>query len=139
MNMCSILLVEDHRILAQSLVTALSQRGPFHIAGVVESAEEAMQQLPSLRVDLALVDVVLPRISGIELVLSIRRQYPRLPCLMISGRSAPHYVSRSLSAGANGYVLKDDIHDVIQGIRHVMNGKLYLSQPLLVGKTDLPL
>lgn len=137
--MFSILLVEDHQMMAASLVSALSQNGRFHIAGVVENAEEALEQLPVLQVDLALVDVVLPRISGIDLVLSIRRQYPSLPCLMISGRTAPHYVSRSLSAGANGYVLKDDIHDVIQGIHHVLKGNLYLSQPLLPGKTDLAL
>lgn len=117
--------------MAQSLVATLSQKGNLRFVGVVESAEEALEQLMGLHVDLALVDVVLPRISGIELVLSIRQKYPRLPCLMISGSTAPHYVSRSLSAGANGYVLKDDIYDVIDGIHYVLNGGTYLSKPLI--------
>ena len=49
---------------------------------------------------------------------------------MISGRSASQYVKRSLAAGARGYVLKDDIQEVILGIRHVLGGGVYLSKQL---------
>lgn len=49
---------------------------------------------------------------------------------MISGRSNGQYVSRSLAAGARGYVLKDDLHDVMTGIQHVLEGGTYLSQRL---------
>ena len=60
----------------------------------------------------------------------IQQRYPGLPCLMISGRSAGHYVNRSLAAGARGYVLKDDVHDVMKGIRRVLKGGTYLSKQL---------
>ena len=132
--MGSILLVEDHKIMAETLVHLLRTKGRFHVADVSESAEEAMEWLsarkPEHKVDLALVDVVLPRTSGIELVSMIQQKYPGLPCLMISGRSAGHYVKRSLAAGARGYVLKDDFHDVMKGIRLVLKGGTYLSQQL---------
>ena len=49
---------------------------------------------------------------------------------MISGRNASHYVKRSLAAGARGYVLKDDIQDVIKGIRSVLKGGIYLSKEI---------
>jgi DNA-binding NarL/FixJ family response regulator len=81
-------------------------------------------------VDLALVDVVLPRTSGIDLVSMIQQKYPGLPCLMISGRSAGQYVRRSMEAGARGYVLKDDFQDVMKGIRRVLKGGTYLSKQL---------
>jgi DNA-binding NarL/FixJ family response regulator len=81
-------------------------------------------------VELALVDVVLPRTSGIELVSMIQQRYPDLPCLMISGRSSGQYVRRSLEAGARGYVLKDDLQDVMNGIRRVLKGGMYISQQL---------
>ena len=91
--MCSILLVEDHKIMAETLARILRDSGKFHIVDVVESAEDALERLAGRTVDreidLALVDVVLPRTSGIELVSIIRQKYPGLPCLMISGRSAP--------------------------------------------------
>jgi DNA-binding NarL/FixJ family response regulator len=132
--MCSILLVEDHKIMAETLARILRTRGNFTVADVAENAEDAMDWLAEAQndrqVDLALVDVVLPRTSGIELVSMIRQKYPDLPCLMISGRSADQYVKRSLDAGARGYVLKDDLRDVMKGIRRVLKGGTYLSKRL---------
>ena len=126
--MCSILLVEDHKIMAEALVRVLNKKGNFKVAGVAESAEEALERLPGLQVDLALVDVVLPHTSGIDLVSTIRERYPQLPCLMISSWKADQYVQRSLVAGARGYVLKDDVYEVIDGIRQVLQGGTYLSK-----------
>jgi DNA-binding NarL/FixJ family response regulator len=128
--MCKIFLVEDHKVMAQALVRILETHGHFDVTDVAENAEEALERLPNLQVDLALVDVVLPHTSGIDLVSKIRVKYPELPCLMISGRNAPQYVRRSLEVGARGYVLKDDMHDVIKGIRKVLDGDIYLSQPI---------
>ena len=126
----SILLVEDHKVMAEALTNILSKRGNFNVSDVAETAEDALECLSERPVDLALVDVVLPHTSGIELVSMIREKYPDLPCLMIYGRNASHYVKRSLAAGARGYVLKDDIHDVIKGIRRVLNGDIYLSKQI---------
>ena len=132
--MRSILLVEDHRIMAETLVRILRTRGKYEVADVAESAEDAIdwlsQQESSAQVDLALVDVVLPRMSGIELVSMIRQKFPNLPCLMISGRSSKQYVKRSMDEGARGYVLKDDLHDVMKGIQNVLDGGTYLSPRL---------
>jgi DNA-binding NarL/FixJ family response regulator len=128
--MCRIFLVEDHKLMADALVSILHRKGNFQVADVAETAEEALERLPNAEVDLALVDVVLPHTSGIELVSIIRQRYPDLPCLMISGRSSRQYVKRSLEAGARGYVLKDDIQEVIHGIRRVLEGDIYLSKQL---------
>ena len=132
--MRSILLVEDHKIMAETLVHILSTKGKFKVADVAESAEDALEWLSARQadysVDLALVDVVLPRTSGIDLVSMIQQRFPDLPCLMISGRSSGQYVKRSLEAGARGYVLKDDLHDVMNGIRRVLTGGTYISQQL---------
>jgi DNA-binding NarL/FixJ family response regulator len=131
--MYNIFLVEDHKMMAAALVDILHKRGKFKVTEVAETAEDALERLPNLQVDLALVDVVLPHTSGIELVARIRAQYPGLPCLMISGRRASQYVKRSLAAGARGYVLKDDIQEVIQGIQHVLEGGVYVSKYLEEG------
>lgn len=132
--MCSILLVEDHKVMAETLTHILSTKGNYHVADVAENAEDALDWLLEQEtvdhIDLALVDVVLPRMSGIELVSMIQQKYPGLPCLMISGRSAGQYVKRSLEAGARGYVLKDDLHDVMTGIQHVLEGGTYMSKQL---------
>jgi DNA-binding NarL/FixJ family response regulator len=116
--------------MAQALVSVLHKKGKFKVADVAESAEDALERLANLQVDLALVDVVLPHTSGIELVTRIRKRYPSLPCLMISGRRSGQYVKRSLAAGARGYVLKDDIQEVIHGIQRVLEGNVYVSKHL---------
>jgi two-component system nitrate/nitrite response regulator NarL len=126
----TIFLVEDHKLMAEALVSLLQRRGNFKVAEVAATAEEALERLQNLQVDLALVDVVLPHTSGIELVLRVREKYPSLPCLMISGRNSSQYVKRSLSAGARGYILKDSLHELIEGIEHVLGGGIYLSKQL---------
>lgn len=132
--MCTILLVEDHRIMAEALVRLLNRKGRFKVAEVAETAEEALERLRNRQIDLVLVDVVLPRTSGIDLVSQIREEYPHLPCLMISSWNSEQYVKSSLVAGARGYVLKDDVYEVIAGIRHVLDGGTYLSRQLVAGE-----
>lgn len=121
-------------MMADALVRVLHKKGNFTVAGVAGTAEEALERLPKLQVDLALVDVALPRTSGIELVSQIREKYPHLPCLMISSWNTGQYVKHSLVAGARGYVLKDDVHEVIVGIRHVLGGGTYLSKQIVDGE-----
>ena len=74
--MTSILLVEDHEIFAQAIARVLRERGHLNIVAVAPSAEEALDQIPNIDVDLVLVDVSLPYQSGISLVLSLQKKYP---------------------------------------------------------------
>src|SRR6187455_3623357 len=108
----TILLVEDHAVLAEALSRLLEARGT-HAVAVVNSAEAAQAQLPSIKVDLVLIDVSLPRMNGIDLVSYLHDRYPHLPCLMLSGHNAAQYVKRSLAAGARGYLLKEDVGGIL--------------------------
>lgn len=128
--MPSILIVEDHKLVAEVLANILSLSGKFEVAGVVHSAEDALERLSGQDIDLVLVDVSLPHTSGIELVAMIHEKYPHIPSLVISGHNTSLYVNRSLEAGARGYVVKDDIHDIVEGIQRVLEGGTYLSKQL---------
>ncbi len=128
--MTSILLVEDHEIFAQALLRVLRERGHIDVVAVVTSAEEALNLLPSLEVDLALIDVSLPHDSGISLVLSLRKNYPDLPCVMLSGHVSQHYARSSLEAGARGYLVKDHMEEILEGIQRVLEGEVYVSEQL---------
>src|SRR5687768_7321982 len=116
--------------MAEALVNVLQKKGKFQV-GVATTAEDALERLPNLQVDLALVDVILPHTDGIELVTMIREKYPHLPCLMISSWNSGQYVKRSLGAGARGYVLKDDVFEVLDGVQRVLDGGTYLSRHLV--------
>jgi DNA-binding NarL/FixJ family response regulator len=126
--MTSILLVEDHEIFAQALLRVLRERGQMEVKAVATSAEEAIEKLPGLDVDLVLVDVSLPRKSGISLVLLLHEKYPDLPCVMLSGHLSQHYARSSLAAGARGYLVKDHADEILQGIERVLQGEIYVSE-----------
>jgi len=126
--MTSILLVEDHPIFAQVLLRLLEERGHLNVVSVAKSAEEALDQIPDLAVDLVLVDVSLPVRSGISLVVVLHEKYPDLPCVMLSGHRSSQYARRSIDAGARGYLIKDHADGILAGIQHVLDGEIYVSE-----------
>jgi DNA-binding NarL/FixJ family response regulator len=128
--MSSILIIEDHRLFADAVQRLLSGQSDLEIVDIVKSGEEALKKLPGLKVDLVLVDVSLPTISGIDLVQQIHTEFPHLRCLMRSGHMTPKYVKRSLEVGASGYVLKDDVNGIVEGIRRALDGEIYVSEAL---------
>jgi DNA-binding NarL/FixJ family response regulator len=126
--MTSIFLVEDHAIFAQALLRVLHDKGQMNIVAVAESAEEALERIPDLDIDLVLVDISLPRRSGISLVLALHAKYPDLPCVMLSGHVSQHYARSSLAAGARGYLVKDRAEEILSGIQRVLQGEIYVSE-----------
>lgn len=128
--MSSILVIEDHDAFAKALIRLLNEKANLNVVAVVHSGEEALKMLPDLQVDLLLIDVSLPRMNGIRLVSLIQEKFPGLRCLMLSGHLTLFYVKRSLEAGARGYVLKDDITGVLEGVEKVLNGEIYVSKAL---------
>lgn len=131
--MWSILLVEDHTTFAGVLVRLLMTTKDMEITTIATTAESALQELPMQKFDLVLVDVSLPQMNGISLVGMIHDQYPDLPCLMLSGHSLAHYKNRALDAGARGYILKDNAKAILEGIRCVLRGEIYVSKELRRG------
>ena len=126
--MTSIFLVEDHEIFAKALQRVLVERGHLDVVAVAQSAEEALEKISGLELDLVLVDVSLPNKIGISLVLSLQQQYPELPCVMLSGHVSQHYARSSLAAGARGYLVKDHADEILSGIKHVLQGEIYVSE-----------
>jgi DNA-binding NarL/FixJ family response regulator len=130
------MLVEDHAVLAQALTRLLNDQGSHDVVAVAGSAETVEDQLLGLTVDLAIVDVSLPKMNGIELVSRLSRSHPNLPCIMLSGHAEAQYVNRSLAAGARGYVLKEDISGILEGIQEAIRGNIYVSKALRDSSID---
>lgn len=123
-------IIEDHLLFGKALVSLLSEKPDIKIVAIFRSAEEALEKLPQLNVDLLLVDVSLPKMNGIDVVSQIREKFPNIRCLMLSGHVTPLYVKRSMEAGAHGYVLKDDVKGILEAVQRVLEGETYLSVPL---------
>ena len=129
MNTYSIMLVEDHKVFAKALLRVLSTNKDLNVVAVAETAENALEQLPQLnKVDLVLADISLPQRSGIDLVQELVQKYPGLPCIVLSGHVSSEYVHRALDAGARGYLVKENPAGILEGIRRVLNGEVYISE-----------
>jgi len=127
-SISSILLVEDHKVFAKALLRVLSSNQDLNVVAVEDTAEKALERLADLKVDLVLADISLPKMTGIDLVGELRERYPKLPCVVLSGHNSLHYVRSALNAGARGYMVKENPVGILEGIRCVLNGELYISK-----------
>lgn len=141
MSNSSILLVEDHAGFAKALLNMLAQNPALKIVAVADSAEAALKRLRgghAENIDLILVDYSLPDMNGINLLETLHREYPNLACAMISGHLSLQHARRALEAGARGYMIKDDPLGILDGIQHILNGEIYVSEELRnLGSNDL--
>jgi len=130
MNTYSIFLVEDHAGFAQALNSMLSQNPALKIVAVAGTAEEALEQLPTLQVDLALIDFSLPDMTGLNLLERLHQDHPELHCAILSGHLLPQHARRALDVGARGYLIKDNPTEIVTGIQCMLRGEIYVSQQL---------
>ena len=122
--------MEDHAVMRGMLCETVERQPECELAGAASSAEEALATMDPASVDLVLVDLSLPRMSGVELVRRLSERTPALPCLIVSGHVEVAYAEQALAAGARGYVLKGRPADLTAGILAVASGKRHVSSPL---------
>ncbi|RPJ26283.1 MAG: DNA-binding response regulator [Chloroflexi bacterium] len=130
MSAFSILLVEDHAGFAKALLNMLGQNKDLNVVAVAENAEQALEKLQTLSVDLVLVDFSLPDMTGVELLERLQHEYPDLRCAILSGHLLPQHARRALATGARGYLIKDDPLGILIGIQHILKGEIYVSEEL---------
>ena len=140
-----IVIAEDHTILREGLKALLSQDPDLIIVGEARDGLEAIRVVSELKPDLALMDLSMPKMSGIDAIREVKRCCPDTKVLVLTVHKNEEYVMASLKAGANGYLLKESTHqELLQAVTHVLEGKPYLSPGIsdtiisgyLAGKKD---
>lgn len=127
----SILLVDDHPLVRDGLRARLETIAHFSIVAEAAGADEALQHAGAIPIDLALMDINLQGMSGIELTARFHALHPQIAILMLSMHDKAEYVVQAIQAGARGYVLKDaPARDIITAIDTVMAGGVYYSEGL---------
>ena len=123
-----IVLAEDHTILREGLRALLSADPAFEIIGEAPDGREAVRCVEKLEPDLLLIDLSMPRMSGMDAIREIKKRYPEIKIIALTVHKTEEYLLTTLQAGADGYVLKDATHDeLVLAIKNVMGGKSYLS------------
>jgi DNA-binding NarL/FixJ family response regulator len=126
-----VLLVDDHPIVRQGLAQLINQETEIGVCGQAEDAHKALEAIGTLKPDIAIVDISLKTISGIELIKNIKIQYPQLPVLVLSMHDESLYAERALRAGAKGYIMKREVPEKLLGAIHrILRGEMYVSDKM---------
>ena len=123
-----ILLVEDHTLLREGLRTMLASCADFDVVGEAGDGLEAIAQARRLEPDLVIMDLSMPKMSGLEALREITRQHPGIKALALTMHNTEEHLRDALRAGAAGYALKTVTHaELLAAVRSVLAGQRYLS------------
>ena len=124
----SVLIADDHGIVRGGLRVLLDLQDDIEVVGEASDGAEAVEQALALRPDLAILDVAMPRLTGLQAAAEIKAQAPEIDVLVLSMHDDERYVFEALKAGASGYVLKREAdQDLVDAVRAVSRGEPFLT------------
>ena len=130
-NAYRVILADDHVLVRHGLRLILEENSGLEITAEVGDGLELLNILHTVTPDLIILDVSMPNLRGIEAIPEIRRIRPNAKVLMLTMHKEEDYLYQAISAGANGYLLKDDAEkELFSAIEHIKNGKIYISPGL---------
>ncbi len=123
-----VIVVDDHPLMRKGLALTLATEGGLDVCAQAESAEEALEKLGEVNPELAVIDISLPGMSGLELIKHLHIFNPSLKIIVVSRHDEALYAERAIRAGARGYVMKLEAGEVIvDAVNKVLMGGIYVS------------
>lgn len=137
--MIRIFIADDHAVVRAGLRTMLASTPDLQLVGEATNGREVLEALETLEVDVLLLDLSLPRVSGIEVLRRLVRARPQLRILVLSMYAEEQYATRMLREGAAGYLSKDrPIEEVVAAIRRIVEGLSLPAAPQSVRMAKAP-
>jgi len=140
--MIRILIADDHNVVRQGLTLILEKISGMKIVASCANGSEALNWLIKNDCDVAIVDIAMPGMNGIDLLKHLRKEKPKLPVLILSAYPEDQYAVRLIRAGASGYLSKECAPDeVVSAVQCVLGGKRHISPTvaeLLANEVSLP-
>jgi DNA-binding NarL/FixJ family response regulator len=123
-----LVLADDHEIMRVGLRSLLESQVNWSVVGEAENGDEAVEMVLSLKPDVALLDIAMPRISGLEAARQILSQVPRTKILLLSAHDSKQVIADVLDSGAKGYVLKSDAaRDLVAAVQAVYANQTFFT------------
>lgn len=136
-DMIKIMIVDDHPIVRRGLKNIISDEPDMQIVCEASTGQQVMELVRKNELDIIILDISLPDISGFEILGRVKNFFPDVPVLMLSVMSEDLYASKSLKAGASGFINKESApEELILAIRKIISGGQYIS-PLLAERISL--
>ncbi|MBE9460791.1 response regulator [Dyadobacter subterraneus] len=121
-----ILVVDDHSVVRQGIITLLEDEDDILIVGEASDGDEVLEKVSKLKPDVVLLDLTMPRVSGLEAIKLLVPVFPDVRILVFSMHNNADYILSAVTSGAAGYLLKDTGRDeILKAVRSVASGELY--------------
>ncbi len=126
MGPITLVIADDHRLVRESLVAVLTAGGECAVVGQAGDGASAIQQVLALQPRVAIVDITMPGLNGIEVVRRLRQQSPATRCLVLTMHEEEEYLLQVVRAGAAGYLVKDSpAAELLEAVREVAAGRTH--------------
>lgn len=130
-RLLKVILVDDHILVRRGVAALLEMEGSYQVVAEAENGEEMLQLINSVSADIAILDLSLPRLNGIETTRRIGRQNPELKILILSMYDDEAFVIQAMQAGALGYILKQSMEDeLFEALIAIREGDKFISSNL---------
>lgn len=128
MKKIRILIVDDHGIVRRGISLQLGQIAHFQLVGEASDGREAVAAAENLKPDIVIMDIAMPNLNGIDAAAQIMKRLPSVGVILLSMYSDESYLTRSLVAGARGYLVKDTADtEIVRAVEAVAQGKPFFS------------
>ena len=129
--MIDILIADDHELIREGLKKILKKEPDMQVVGEARNAQEAFELVRNRKLNIVLLDISMPGMSGLDALSELRQSHPKLPVLILSMHPEDRFAVRALKAGAAGYITKDSaVGELVKAIRKVVAGGRYVSVQL---------
>lgn len=124
-------LADDHAVVRDGLRYLLEAAGDIVVVGDAADGRQAVRQIVKLKPDIAIIDIAMPEMNGVEATRALRQDAPTTLVIILSMHSTVEHIHGAMKAGARGYLLKDSAGlEVVEAVRAVQRGERYLSQKI---------
>lgn len=132
-----IVIADDHSLIRQGLKSIIRNTSELEVVGEVIDGYELLALLSEVETDLIILDISMPRMGGLEAIGHIRAQFPLIKVLILTMHRDPQYFYHTISAGAHGYLMKDDSDaELLDAITLIRKGQNYISPQLAAEVTN---
>ncbi|HQG31835.1 MAG TPA: response regulator transcription factor [Deltaproteobacteria bacterium] len=129
-----ILIVEDHEVFRLGIRELINHEPDLHVCGEADDVSTARSLMEEMNPDMAIVDITLKESNGLDLIREIGASRRGMKVLVLSMHDELLYAERSLQAGAQGYIMKQETSkSIVKAIRHILMGNIYVSQNIMTG------
>ncbi len=136
--MIKVLIADDHAVVRLGLRQILSETGDIAVADEARNGKEVLDKVARKKIDIILLDISMPGMSGLDILAQLKSEIPALPVLILTMYPEEQFAARALQSGASGYLTKESAPtELVEAIRKIHKGGKYISASLAEKLADI--